>query len=826
MLDQESAGYHAESRLVSKHGRSIWVLLDAKLARTSAGAPRYFILQIHDISERKAFETALKASEDRYFRLLQAIPEAVIVHRTGKLEFANVAAMQLVDADTTPQIASECLLDLISPYSRRETGAMSAPVELQAVRQDGSCVDIEISECTYDDGEGQSVVSILHDISQRKRGERALRDSEEQLRLIADSLPILLARVDRNGCYLFLNSEGEKRCAIRRDQVLGRPLSEVLGDEEYTKVRPYLERALLGERVTFSANICYPNGAEREVEAFYIPDLAPGGDVRGVFMVSIDVTDRKKAEAELKDSERRFRQLVESANAVPYTWSVAARRYTYIGPQAERLFGYPSELLADRLFWIQQIHADDQEQVIRHLDRLDTEPQSSQTEYRIVKSNGKTIWLNDTLTIETAEDGQKIGHGIIIDITENKLRDRQIEQVQKIEALGQMTGGIAHDFNNLLTVIVINLELVARRLSGRAEQHRVAQAIRAANSGTELTTRMLAFARRQVLRPTGVNISAMVSEFHWMLRRALNESIETKLQLADDVWSVRVDRAALEAALLNLTINARDAMPEGGTLTISTANIVFDEASRDERPELRAGPYSMIAVCDTGSGMAPEVLGRVFEPFFTTKEVGKGTGLGLSMVYGFVKQSNGFIYIDSALGQGTTVRLYLLRADTERVRSMPDLHKPEGMPRGREKILLVEDSAPVRIATVSLLASLGYRVLQASDGPSALELLDDHLDIDLLLSDIVMPGGMKGPDLARRALEQCPQIKLLYMSGYADDPNFREGSFEPYAESITKPFHSDQLAAKVREVLDTRKASRRPTRRARAQRGRSVRTNG
>jgi CheY-like chemotaxis protein len=296
-----------------------------------------------------------------------------------------------------------------------------------------------------------------------------------------------------------------------------------------------------------------------------------------------------------------------------------------------------------------------------------------------------------------------------------------------------------------------------------------------------------------------------------MLRRTLDATIEPRADLSADVWPVRVDRNALEAAVLNLAVNARDAMPDGGTLTITTANIVFDEGAANKRAEIKAGPYAMLAVSDTGTGMAPAVLARAFEPFFTTKEVGKGTGLGLSMVYGFVKQSNGFVYIDSEKGKGTTVRLYLPRAEIEQAQPGPDLSKPAGLPAGNETILVVEDAAAVRTAAVSLLESLGYRVLQANDGPSALELVDEHLDIDLVLSDVVMPGGMKGPDLARHVLKRRPDVKLLYMSGYADDASFRDGTFDPYAELISKPFQSEELARKVREVLGTRKSPRRKT---------------
>jgi PAS domain S-box-containing protein len=817
----DSGSYQVERRLVCNGGHAIWVLLSASLVRDGKGMPRYFILQMNDISERRAIQLALKASEERYRRLLQVIPDAVTVHRNTQLEFVNDAAVRLLGAGRSHQVLGRSLLEFIHADSQhlmqdhirrsREVDRDVPLIELRLARPDGSWIDVEATGCSLGEGQERLVVTILRDITVRRRGEQALRDSEEQLRLLADSLPILLARVDRDGRYRFLNLEGERRCAVERSQVLGRSLAEVLGATEFQKIQPYFERSLSGESVTFSTRIRYPNGTERDVEIFYTPDVAPNGAVRGVFMVSIDVTDRMTAQADLKESERRFRQLVESTNAVPYSWSFAAQRYTYLGPQAERLFGHPAERLVDPLFWIQQIHAEDRHRILSHLERLEANLHDTQIEYRVIRDDGQARWLADTVTVETTGNGEKVAHGIIIDVTENKLRDRQIEQAQKIEALGQMTGGIAHDFNNLLTVIVINLELVERQLRGEAEKHRVSQAIRAANAGTELASRMLAFARRQVLRPAHIDLNTLVTDFHSMLGRTLDATIETSIDLADDIWLVFVDRAALEAALLNLTVNARDAMPAGGILTITTANVVFDATAAAARPGLKPGEYSMLAVGDTGVGMAPEVLARAFEPFFTTKEVGKGTGLGLSMVYGFVKQSNSFAYIDSRVGCGTTVRLYFPRSEAREISPISDLSKPAGMPSGNETILVVEDSAAVRLAAASLLSSLGYQVLQAGDGPSALKIIDERVDIDLMVSDIVMPGGMKGPEVARYALQRYPQIKLLYMSGYADDPTIREGVFDPDAELIGKPFHSEELAAKVRQVLDTRKAPRRRT---------------
>ena len=393
----------------------------------------------------------------------------------------------------------------------------------------------------------------------------------------------------------------------------------------------------------------------------------------------------------------------------------------------------------------------------------------------------------------------------VTDITERVIADAMAAKSQRLLAVGQLTGGIAHDFNNLLAVIVGNLDLARPMLEpGHPVLTNIERAIWAAERGAALTVRLLAFARKQPLVPVPVIFSAMVADMTKVLRRTLSESIEIRVSSAPSLWPAMVDPAQVENVLLNLALNARDAMPDGGKLDIELANKVLDESYASTNADVVAGDYVMLAVSDNGCGMSPEVLARVFEPFFTTKEVDKGTGLGLAMVYGFAKQSGGHVKIYSEPNDGTTVRLYLPRAATDQLspRSKP-LHPSPEIPRGSATILLVEDEKGVREVVSAMLRNLGYQVLEAATGIEALEIFDSSpATINLLLTDVVLPG-MRGDEVARRLNELQPDLPVLFMSGYTEKAVLRHGSFDEMTQLIAKPFQREQLARKVATVLKT-----------------------
>ena len=388
---------------------------------------------------------------------------------------------------------------------------------------------------------------------------------------------------------------------------------------------------------------------------------------------------------------------------------------------------------------------------------------------------------------------------IFEDIGQRKAIAAQLQQAQKMEAVGQLTGGLAHDFNNILGIAIGNLDLLQADLEDRpAARDMVETALSALLRGAELTRALLAFARRQPLKPARVDAGALLATVIRMLARALGEHIQINLRVDGELWPVLADAAQLEAAITNLAINARDAMPQGGTLTVSARNGALDEGA-----DVAAGDYLVIELSDTGAGMPPEVVARVFEPFFTTKAVGRGTGLGLSMVYGFIKQSGGHIKVYSEPGHGTTVRLYLPRAAEGGVAGRAAAAS-EPPPRGHERVLLVEDNAEVRRMVAAQLERLGYAVEATENGPAALALLDAGRPVDLLFTDVVMPGGMNGFELASAARELRPALKVLVTSGFPGTclPSGGGDPAGPGFDFLGKPYRHQDLARAVREVLD------------------------
>jgi PAS domain S-box-containing protein len=388
------------------------------------------------------------------------------------------------------------------------------------------------------------------------------------------------------------------------------------------------------------------------------------------------------------------------------------------------------------------------------------------------------------------------------DMSERILLETQLRQAQKMEAVGQLTGGVAHDFNNILTVIIGMSEILSEELAGNAALTSIVDAIdEAATRGAQLTQRMLAFARKQPLQARNFDLNEVVTRTLPMLQPVLGEDIALKSVLADQLWEASADASQVEDAILNLAVNARDAMPNGGSLVIETANAVLDEHYAAQNAEVTPGEYVAVSITDSGTGMPPEVIERAFEPFFTTKEVGRGTGLGLSMVYGFAKQSRGHVKIYSEVGHGTRVMVYLPRAAA--ADGAAETAQPaRAQPVGRETILVVEDSHAVRKVAVKILHGLGYQVREAEDGPSALAILQQPIEIDLLFTDLIMPNGISGQELLTRARALRPGLKALFTSGYSERFIKEKGSTQEGVALLSKPYRSQNLAEAVRTALD------------------------
>jgi PAS domain S-box-containing protein len=510
----------------------------------------------------------------------------------------------------------------------------------------------------------------------------------------------------------------------------------------------------------------------------------------------------EQSNRKLRESERRFRATFEQA-PVGIARVGLDGRFMDVNDKLCEFLGYPrDELLlmnAVEMSAPEDRAAGDDARRAMGSGQLAT--YASEKRYR--RKDGSLVWasLASTAWRDGAEQPDYF-ISVITDISERKALEAQLRQTQKLESIGQLTGGLAHDFNNLLTVIIGNAELLAERLEGDETLRACAEMTRmAASRGAELTQRLLAFARRQALAPQAVDVNELLLGMERMLRRMLPEDIEIALARCHPLAPALVDPAQLEAAVLNLCINARDAMNGGGHLTLETRNVRIDDELALRQAELSPGAYVMLAVSDTGTGIAPEHLARVFEPFFTTKPAGKGTGLGLSMVYGFIKQSRGHVKIYSEPGQGTSVKLYLpvaSRSDegvgAETLPGALDL-------TGCECILLVEDDELVRRYAEQQLTSLGYVVLTAENGAKAMALVRSRSDIDLLLTDVVMPGGMNGQQLADEAQALRPGLRVLFCSGYADNALVHHGRMTRGMHLLSKPYGRRELARKVRMAL-------------------------
>jgi PAS domain S-box-containing protein len=524
-----------------------------------------------------------------------------------------------------------------------------------------------------------------------------------------------------------------------------------------------------------------PNGQMIEVRSVPL-------DAGGVVRTYTDITARALG-------EERFRQIF---NDSPLAIALAGgedRRFVQVNPALCALVGRSAEDLVGRP-WSEIVHPDDRAALLTRSVPL----QGRVTlEVRLLTSADAVVWLRLTRSWLPAAPGlPPVLLAIGEDVTPQRDMQARLRQAQRLEAVGQLTGGVAHDFNNLLAIIVLDAELLAEALADDPEHGRLAAEIVAtAGHGAELTRRLLAFARRQTLQPRAMDLNASITEAASLLRRTLGPAFQVELNLASGLWPLRADPSQVGDALLNLALNARDAMPDGGTLTIATANapVAADAAT----PELPAGDYVSLTVADTGTGMTPEVLERAMEPFFTTKPPGAGTGLGLSMIYGFARQSGGTLVLDSAPGAGTTVRLLLPRAPAGTPAPVPE-DRPEVLPVGSETVLLVDDNMAVRRVAARHLAALGYSVHEAENGPAALALLQSDTRVDLLFTDIIMPGGMTGVALAQAGRRLQPALKVLYTSGFARITE--DGSEAEPTPLLRKPFRRRALATQVRAALD------------------------
>ncbi|MCB0169086.1 MAG: response regulator [Anaerolineae bacterium] len=513
----------------------------------------------------------------------------------------------------------------------------------------------------------------------------------------------------------------------------------------------------------------------------------------------------RQAEEALRESQKQLQQIVNSIRDHIYVTELTAsgeRINRYISTNVRALTGYPLEkFINDWNFWGSQvIHPADRDVAAAQARRL-AQGQASQVEYRMIRADGEVIWVRDSANVEP--QGQStIVYGVVGNITERKQLEEQLQQSQKLEALGRLAGGIAHDFNNLLTVILGNCDLALDQIEQASLIRDELEGIKTAGErAVALVRQLLAFSRQQILQPQILDLNAVVATMNQMLQRLIGSDIILVSELGPQAATVKADQGQIEQVIMNLVINARDAMPTGGTLRISTETMALEKGATREWVDLEPGHYAVLTIQDSGIGMDQEVMNHIFDPFFTTKEAGKGTGLGLSTVHGIIKQSNGHIWVDSQINQGTKFTILLPKAEIETIDRQEPTNEPS--PQSAKTILLVEDEDMIRDLAQRTLLKDGYLVLEAKNGQEALDIFNEYSGtIDLLLTDIVMPGKIAGDKLAKIITSLRPETKILYISGHPKDIRLTQNFITQNSAFLQKPFTPSKLAHKVREVLD------------------------
>ncbi|MDX9668876.1 MULTISPECIES: PAS domain-containing sensor histidine kinase [unclassified Pseudomonas] len=679
-------------------------------------------------------EESLKAQRDTEERLQLALAATDAVGtwdwNIGEDRFiadAHFAQLHGIDPALASQLPISDYLQGVHPEDRALiarsikhciTHGTEYAEEYRLLRADGELRWVFARGRCYKDHHGRPVrfLGAALDLTERKHTEQALRQSQTELQLIINAMPILISYVDHEERFRLNNAAYLDWYGLTPQELYGRTIRDVIGEEAYFLRAPYIAEALAGRSCSFSLYTPHRDGSNRHALMNYLPRHGADGAVNGFYIFVIDETERKKTEEALRNL---------------------------------------NETLEERV--------------------------SARTE-QLAQANQRL--QNEMFERERAEDA--------------------LRHAQKMEAVGQLTGGIAHDFNNMLTGIIGSLDLMQRYIAdGRS--HEIGRfteaAVSSANRAAALTHRLLAFSRRQSLDRKTLDVNELIHSLEDLIRRTKGDPIDLTLRLAEDVWAISTDVSQLENALLNLVINARDAMPNGGELLIETANVYLDGSDITTLEPVKAGDYLMLAVSDNGTGMTPSVRAKAFDPFFTTKPIGQGTGLGLSMIYGFAQQSGGHVSLDSLPDQGTCVRLYLPRLNLlEPEQPIVETLSTAPAARSGETVVVVEDDPAVRMLVLDLLKELGYLAHEAADASAALPLLESDLRVDLLVTDVGLPG-MNGRQLAEIARQHRPGLKVLFMTGYAQKATERQGFLEDGMDMVAKPFSLDVLANKIRTMI-------------------------
>jgi len=790
------------------------------LMDVETGQMKGVIEYVRDITERKQAEEALGDSEERYRTILQDIEDSYYeVDIAGNFTFFNDSVCRMLgytkdelmgmnDRQYTDQEHAKKLFETYNRVYR--TGEPAKGFDWEIIRKDGAKRFVEASVSLIMDSRGHPVGfrGIARDITERKRTEEELRTEKERFQILSEHAPFGMVMIDIDGTFRYINPKFR--------ELFGYDLNDVPnGKTWFRKAYPDptyrhsvisawvndLKIFALGERRPRVFTVTCKDGTAKIIN-FISVQMETGENL----ITCEDITEHIHFEEALRESEERYRTLFEGSRDAVYI-TTREGKFIDFNQAFLDLFGHSREELVALQAQDAYVHP-----VERYRFQQEIEKNGFVRDYEVKlrKKDGKEMDCLLTASVRRGNDGTILGYqGIIRDISERKRAEQemkaleeQLRQSQKMEAIGRLAGGIAHDFNNILTIIKGYSQLSLSELKeGHPLKENIEGIEKATDRATDLIRKILAFSRRQVMEMRVLDLNTLLVDLDKLLRRIIGEDVELVTVMVEDLGRVKVDPGQIEQVILNLVVNAKDAMPNGGKLTIETANAELDEIYARSHIAVIPGRYVMLSVSDTGAGMRPEVRERIFEPFYTTKEKGKGTGLGLSTVYGIVKQSGGNIWVYSEPGQGTTFKIYLSREE-EPLEEIREKVVKEELPRGSETVLVVEDEEELRKLAVRVLQKQGYKVLEASQGDKALFISEQHEEpIHLLVTDVVMPG-LSGRELSERLTSLRPEIKILYMSGHTNSVILHHGVLEPGVNLLQKPFTPEALTRKVREVLE------------------------
>jgi two-component system, cell cycle sensor histidine kinase and response regulator CckA len=668
---------------------------------------------------------------------------------------------------------------------------------------DGRVFDRYSAPMRDSDGRYYGRVWYFRDVTERRDAEAALRRERDRAQRYLDASEVMLVALDMQGRITLANRYACSVLGWTANELLGRDWFETCIPAGVRDARRQKFQDVLRADLTIVDNpILTRFGQERLIEWRHTALRDDAGRVVGMFSSGTDITERHEAVEALRTAEARMRFALEAADVGIWDidYATGVLRWSEI---LEAQYGLqPGTFGGTFEAFVERIHPDDRESVLEAVTKAMKSGTDFSVLHRTILPDGTVRWLSGAGRVLIDEHGTPLrGVGISLDVTERRTLEEQYQQAQKMEAVGRLAGGVAHDFNNLLTVILGYCELLLTDLD--PDDPRLTDILEIQKAGTRaggLTRQLLAFSRKQIIEPTLLDLNQIATDLQAMLERLIGEDVTIVLGLQPGLAPVMADRGQVEQIVMNLAVNARDAMPKGGTLTIETANVELDELYAKTHVALKPGPYVRLAVTDTGTGMTPQVQARLFEPFFTTKEPGKGTGLGMATVYGIVTRSGGTVDVYSEVGKGTAFKVYFPRADA--AEAVVDTPAPTARPRGgTQTVLVVEDEEGLRELARKLLQRRGYTVLVAGNADEALRLFEQNPSIDLLLTDVVMPGA-SGPQLTRQLIEQRPGLKVIYMSGYTEDAIVQHGVLKPGIAFLNKPFTSQTLGDKIREVLE------------------------